>query len=167
MNSLKRNLIIGAGVASIGIAGITGVATASALTSTDSTTGTSLIDKLVSKFNLNKDEVQAVFDADRSEHHAAMQAERTAALKTALTDGKLTQAQYDYIVAAQAEIDTLMDTAGAPDTQSDETRAAIKAKLDTLRDWMKEQNLTLENLGLGFGRGGHGPGRGDHDKTNE
>jgi len=167
MNSFKRNLIIGAGVASIGIAGVTGVATASALTSTESTTGTSLIDKLVSKFNLNKAEVRAVFDANRSEHHAAMQADRTAALKTALSDGKVTQAQYDYIVAAQTEIDSLMSSAGTPDTQSDETKAAIKVKLDALKDWMKEQNLSPENIGIGFGRGGHGPEHDDRSSKSE
>ncbi len=170
MNKLKRTLIMGAGIASIGVAGITGVTAASALTGTDASSSTSLIDRLVSKFNLNKDEVQAVFDADRTEHRAAMKTERAAALKTALTDGKLTQAQYDYIVAAQTEIDTLMESAGSPDAQSDETKAAIKTKIDTLRDWMKAQGLKPSDIGLGFGRGGpggHGPDRGSDSTTKE
>jgi predicted homoserine dehydrogenase-like protein len=157
MNKLQKTLILGAGVASIGVAGAVGVTSASALTSTDSSTGTSLIDKLVSKFNLSKADVQAVFDADRTEHQATMKADRTAALKTALTEGKLTQVQYDYIVKAQAEIDTLMDAAGDRDSQTDAQKSAIKKKMDALRDWIKVQNLTPENLGLGFGRGKGGP----------
>ena len=36
MNKLKRTLIMGAGIASIGVAGITGVTEASALTGSDS-----------------------------------------------------------------------------------------------------------------------------------
>jgi len=165
MNKLKKSLIIGAGVATIGVAGITGVASASALSTTTSSSGSStsssvdssLIDKLAVKFNLNKEQVKAVFDANRSDHQAAMKASRTAALKVDLSSGKITQAQYDYIVAAQADIDTLMSSAGSPDTQSATVKASIKTKIDALRTWMKSQNLNLSNLGLGFGHG-----RGDH-----
>lgn len=158
MNKLKRTLIIGAGVASVGVAGLAGVATTSALTASDSSTGTSLIDKLVTKFNLNKDEVQAVFDAERTEHMAEMKAERAEALKTALSDGKLTQVQYDYIVNAQVEIDALIEASGSREDQSDEEKAAIKEKFETLRDWFKDQNLNLRDLGIspGHGRGGFG-----------
>lgn len=167
MNTLKRTLILGAGVATVGVAGLAGLTTASALTNTDNSTGTSIIDKLASKFNLNKDEVKAVFDEDRAQHQADMKAKRTEVLKTALSDGKITQAQYDHIVAAQKEIDTLMDSAGGPDEQSDETKAAIKSKLDALRSWMKEQNLTPRDLGLGIGLHGHGHGlESDANSTN-
>ncbi|TAL14152.1 hypothetical protein EPN95_04065 [Patescibacteria group bacterium] len=169
MNKLKKSLIIGAGVATIGVAGITGVASASALTATTSsstsseTSTNSLIDKLAAKFNLNKDQVKAVFDADRADHLAAMKASQTAALKADLSSGKITQAQYDYIVAAQAEIDTLMASAGSPGTQSDTVKAQIKTKIDALRAWFKAQNLKASDLGLGFGHErGLGYGRGDH-----
>ena len=165
MNKLKRTLIIGAGVASIGVAGITGVASASALTSTDSSASTSLIDKLASKFNLNKSDVQAVFDANRTEHQAAMKTERTAALKTALSDGKITQVQYDHIVNAQVEIDALVEASGPREDQSDETKTAIKAKFDALRSWFKEQNLSPKDLGLGGGPGGPRDGHGPNDET--
>jgi predicted homoserine dehydrogenase-like protein len=166
MNKLKRTLILGAGVASIGVAGVVGVTGASALTSTDSSTGSSLIDKLVAKFNLNKSEVQAVFDAERTEHQAEMKADRETSLKAALTAGTLTQVQYDYIIKAQAEIDVLMEASGDRESQTDAQKSAIKDKMDTLRDWMKEQDLNLKDLGLGFGRG-HGPGgpRDDDDDT--
>lgn len=172
MNKLKKSLIIGAGVATIGVAGITGVASASALTastsqSTSSSTSTNtLIDKLAAKFNLTKDQVKAVFDADRADHQAAMKASQTAALKADLSSGKITQVQYDYIVAAQAEIDTLMASAGSPDTQSDSVKAQIKTKLDALQTWFKSQNLKARDLGLAFGRG-HEHGRGNHGRASD
>jgi hypothetical protein len=161
MNKLKRTLIIGAGVASVGVAGLTGVATTSALTASDNSTGTSLIDKLVTKFNLNKDEVEAVFQAERAEHKAEMKAERSEALKMALNNGKLTQAQYDYILNAHVEIDALIEAAGSRDEQSDEEKAAIKEKFEALRGWFKEQDLNLRDLGIGRGHGGGGFG--NHD----
>lgn len=164
MNKLKRTLILSAGVASVGVAGLAGITTASALTNTHSSTGTSIIDKIASKFNLNKDDVKAVFDEDRAQHQADMKEKRTEALKTALSDGKITQAQYDHIVTAQNEIDALMDSSESPREQSDETKAAIKSKFDALRTWMKDQNLTPSSLGLGFGVRGHG--HGPEDGTN-
>jgi len=158
MNKLKRTLIIGAGVASVGIAGLAGVATTSALTATDGDSGTSIIDKLVSKFGLNKDEVKAVFDENRNEHMASMKADRAEALKTALSDGKLSQQQYDHIVAVQAEIDKLIESSGTREDQTDEQRSAIKAKFDELRTWFDDQNIDVKDLGIGGGPGG----RGDH-----
>jgi hypothetical protein len=92
-----------------------------------------------------------------------MKAERAEALKTALSEGKLTQAQYDYIVAAQAKIDALMGSASSPKEQSDETKVALKTEFDALRDWMKAQNLSPRDLGVGFGRGGHGGHGPDRD----
>lgn len=163
MNKLKRTLIIGAGVASVGIAGLAGVATTSALTSTEGDGSTSIIDKLVSKFGLNKDEVKAVFDENRSERMADIKADRAEALKTALSDGKISQAQYDHIVTAQVEIEALIDSSGPREDQTDEQRAAIKAKFDELRTWFDDQNIDVKDLGIGGGpggRGGHGP-RGD------
>jgi predicted homoserine dehydrogenase-like protein len=162
MNKLKRTLIIGAGVASIGVAGLATVASTSAMSGTDNSNGTSLIDNLVGKFHLNKTKVQAVFDADRTEHQESMKANQAAALKSALSSGKITQVQYDYIVKAQAEIDVLRGTSGTPENESQATKDAIKAKMDALRDWMKSQNLTPQTLGLGHGRGGPG-----HDKDSD
>jgi len=51
----------------------------------------SLIDKLVSKFNLKKSDVQAVFDEAREAHDKDMKTERLTALKKALSNGKITQ----------------------------------------------------------------------------
>jgi hypothetical protein len=106
---------------------------------------------------LNKTEVQAVFDASHEEHQADRAAHRAEALKTALSEGTLTQTQYDYIVAAQKEIDGLMDTAGAREDQTEAQKAAIKEKMGALRDWMIDQDLDMHDLGIGGGRGGHGP----------
>lgn len=146
MNKLTKSLIIGAGLASIGVAGVTSV---SALTSADPSAGPSLIDQIASKFNLDKTAVKAVFDANRADREEARQLKSSAALKTALTDGKLTQAQYDYIVAAQMDIANLAKSA-APGQLPATTKAAIKAKVDSLRSWMKAQNLDIQNIGLGM-----------------
>ncbi len=56
MTLRKRTLLAGAAVAAVGMGTLGTVGLASAATASDGSTGTSIVDKLVSKFNLNKDE---------------------------------------------------------------------------------------------------------------
>ncbi len=155
MKRIKTAVMVGASVASIGIAGV-GVASAATTSTTNTDPSSSLVDEIASKFNLDKTKVQAVFDQDRADHKAQMQTKRAAALKQAVTDGKLTQAQADHMTAAWADIDKLMDGT-SPDKQSDATRTAIKQKMDDLRTWEKAQNLDLRSI-VELGGPGHGHG---------
>jgi len=160
-------MLVGASVATIGLAGLGG-ASVFAVSSGDS--GSSIVDKIASTFGLDKAKVQAVFDQDRASHMADMQTKRAAALKQAVTDGKLTQTQADYITNAWKDIDSLRQSGGSPGQESTTTRDAIKAKMDALQAWLKSQNLDLSKIsGLGpMGRPGHGPhmdNHGDADDT--
>ena len=155
-HNIKRTLVVGATVATLGIAGLAGAGMASA----DNTAGgTSLIEKLATKFNLNQDEVKAVFEADRTERHAQMQADQAERLAQAVTDGKLTQAQADHITAAQKELESLRGT-GGPGSMDEATRTAVKEKMDALRTWAEENNVDMAYVGRGGhgGPGGGGPG---------
>ncbi|MEO6513107.1 MAG: hypothetical protein ABIR37_00315 [Candidatus Saccharimonadales bacterium] len=166
MQIVKKSLLVGAGVATIGLAGLSGAGIASAATTTSTTGNGSLVDKISSTFHLDKSKVQAVFDADRQSHKADMEAKRTAALKQAVTDNKLTQAQADHITAAWKEIDALRGTT-KPDDMSSTTRDQIKQKMTDLRDWLKAQNIDLRSIdglgGRGHGHGFGGPGMGKDD----
>jgi hypothetical protein len=52
-----------------------------------------LVTKIAEKFKLNKTDVQAVFDANRSERRASMEAKYEERLKQLVTDKKITEAQ--------------------------------------------------------------------------
>lgn len=158
MKHIKTALVVGAGVTamSLGSLGVVSAATDSSSSDPES----SLVSKIASKFNLNKSEVQAVFDQEHADRRAEMKTERASALKQAVTDGKLTQAQADHITAVWAEIDALMGSK-KPSEQSDATRKAIKAKMDGLRTWAKQQNLDLGSIVGLHGRGGPGHGHGE------
>jgi len=157
MNKTKQALLVAGGVVSIGAAGLGLSATTSALSDTSSSTDpmSSLIDKLVSKFNLKKSDVQAVFDEAREATDKDMKTERLTALKKALSNGKITQAQYDHIVAAWEKIDALHDK-----DKTDANREKIHKKMEALRKWMEAQNITMSDLGLPV-RGPRGD-RGEH-----
>lgn len=162
MAQLKRTLAISAAVLGLGLTGLGAVgAVSAATTSTDASTNSSLVEKIASKFGLDKNKVQAVFDEDRDERRSEMKEKRLEELKQAVTDGKLTQAQADHITSVWNEIENLMGD-GSPKDASDATRDAIKQKMDDLKTWAEEQNLDLKEIGgLGGPRGGHGgPGFG-------
>lgn len=168
--NVKRSLLVGATLATV-ITGVSGAGIVSAATSSSSSSGTSLVDKIASKFNLNKSDVQAVFDQDRQEHGAQMEADQKEKLATAVKDGKLTQAQADHITQVMSEIKTLRGST-SPQEESDTVRSQIKSKLDDLRTWAKSNNVDMQYIMFGHGgpgghRGMHGDMDMDGDKTSD
>lgn len=156
MKKMKTALMVGVGVSTIGLAGLSGANLVSAATTSTTSSGeTSIVDKIASKFGLDKAKVQAVFDEERESRIADMKTERAEALKQAVTDKKITQDQADHITSAWKEIDDLRGTT-KPSDESDTTRQQIRDKMDELHDWLDEQNIDLKDIG-GFGRHG-GPG---------
>jgi len=153
--NIKRSVVAGALTAAVAV-GAGGIGFA--LSAPDSASGnTSLVDKIATKFNLNKADVQAVFDQDRADRQAQREADFKDRLSQAVTDGKLTQAQADHITAVMAEIDKLRGTT-PPDQLSDSVRQQIRSKLDDLRQWAKDNNIDMHLLGPGghhFGGPGH------------
>lgn len=162
MKNYKKSLLVAGGVMALGAAGLGVGATASALTSTGNDKQSSLVEALAKKFNVDKSEVQKVFDDNRATHQAEMKTARETALKKALADKKITQEQYDHIVAAWKDIDAAHTSVGDPTSQTEQQRTDMKKKMDELRTWMQQQNINPETLGIkgGFGRH-HGGGRPD------
>jgi len=122
----------------------------------DSATGekTSMVDKLVSKFNLDKTEVETFFKEERAAHDVKRSEKMTEKLAEAVKDSTITQEQSDYITKAMTEIDVLRSES-TPGEQDDTTRDAMKEKRDALRDWAKENDVELNVLGGKGHRGGN------------
>ncbi len=153
MQNIKRSLLVGATLATVTAAGISGVGLASAATTTSTDGSTSLVDKLATKFNLKKADVQAVLDADHQARDAEREAAQQKTLADAVTAGKLTQEQADHITAALSEIKTLRGTT-SPQDLSQTVKDQIKTKMDELRTWADTNNIDKQYMM---------PGRGGHD----
>jgi hypothetical protein len=167
---VKRSLLVGATLATV-ITGVSGAGIVSAATDSSNTSNTSLVDKIATKFKLNKSDVQAVFDQDRQEHQTQMEANQKEKLATAVKDGKLTQEQADHITQVMSEVNTLRGTT-SPQDESDSVRSQIKAKLDDLRTWAKSNNVDMQYIMFGHGgpgghRGMHGEMDRDGDETSD
>lgn len=156
MKSMKKALLVTGATTIVGLASFAGVANAA--TSGSSTSGDSLVDKIATKFNLNKSDVQAVFDADRTEHDAERQQKLEERLSQAVTDGKITSEQKDEILAKLKDMQTYMDS--IKDKSEDEKRSLMKTKMDELKKWAEDNNLS-DYMPMGHGPGGPGGRGGD------
>jgi hypothetical protein len=130
---------------------------------------TDLVDKVASRFNLNKADVQAVFDEARQEDMAKFHAAAEIQLTQLVTDGKLTEAQKQAIIAKRQELHAAHEShkETMADLGSDEHLAAMKAQHEALQAWAEQNDIPLEYV-MPFGRG-KGP-RGNHMfimKTNQ
>lgn len=155
---LRKSLIIAATVGTVGVASMVGSGLANAATGT---AGTSLVDKIASTFNLNKADVQKVFDQNRSDREAQQQAKVEADLSQAVTDGKITADQKAKILAKRSELQAQRDADKASmQTKTDaERKAAMDAKRAEMQKWASDNGISTEYLRYvagGHGRGGPG-----------
>lgn len=134
---MKKSLLIGLSTTAvtIGIVGLAGIASAA----TSSTSGTSLVDKIATKFHLSKTDVQAVFDADRTDHVAARTAKQKTKLDADVKTGMITQAQEDALIAKRAELKTSMQA--LKDKTSTEKHTAMKTQMDNFKQWLTDNKI--------------------------
>ncbi|MEO5950555.1 MAG: hypothetical protein ABIQ04_03845 [Candidatus Saccharimonadales bacterium] len=169
---MKKQLITAGIVTTIGLAGVAGVGIASASTNpTQSNPMSSLVDAIASKFNLNKTDVQKVFDDQRTAKQAEQETKVKADLAKLVTDGKLTQAQVDTILAKRTSVQAERDAARSSTTTK--TRAEMKTEMDgqrtALEAWAKTNNIPTDYLHFVMGgpRGGVRGGLGGSDKLDD
>lgn len=153
--NIKKPLLATGALAVVSLAGLGTAGIASATTDTSTSSGSSIIEKLATKFNLNTDEVKAVFEEDRTAREAERAADRATDIADAVKDGDITQEQADHITAALKEIDTLRG-ATSPRDEDDTVRDQIRDKMDELRDWMEDNDVDMDLLGHGGHKGGFG-----------
>lgn len=159
---MKRHLAAIGAITAISAAGFTGVQIASAATDTTSTNPmTSLVDAVSTKFNLNKTEVQAVFDEQRSVMEAEREAEVKEQIAQLVSDGKLTKDQADKLTAKRAELKAERET-NRDEHQAltaDERKAVVAEHKTELDAWFNETGIDTQYRYLltgGHGRGGQG-----------
>ena len=119
-----------------------------------------LVAVIATRFNLDQDDVQAVFDEQRGAHEAKRQQAEADRLTQAIADGKLTQAQADAITAKRAEMEA--DRPDSEEMQSmteEEHKADMEAKKAEMDAWIEENDIPQEYMFFGHhGRGPGGPG---------
>ena len=154
--NIKKPLIIAGAVATIGVAGVTGLGTASA--ASDTSGSNKLVDKIATKFNLDKSEVEAVFQEEKSEREAERQQKAEERLDKLVAEGKLTEDQKSKILAKHAELRAQMEKGqgSLKDKTKEEMRALMQERQEELKAWAEQQGIPVKYLKLGGGFHQHG-----------
>lgn len=155
---MKKHLVAIGIASTVGLAGVAGVGMANAATErTNPQDG--LISAIASKFSLKKDDIQKVFDEQRTAHEKERETKINEELAQLIKDGKLTQAQVDALKAKRSELQK--EREASRDEVKDKTRDEVKAKMDAkrteLENWASSQGIDNTYLRYIFG-GGHGMG---------
>ena len=155
MKNKQKYLGIGLLVATAALVATLGFGAVSAH---DSAVSGSLIDKLVSRFNLNKDDVQKVFDEAKEERKVEMQKSYEERLNQAVDVGDLTADQRDKILAKQKEMAEFHQSLESKSVS--EAREAMKSKREELEKWVDDNDIPQRFLKFGMIKLGRGPGMG-------
>lgn len=145
-------------VAAIALVGIATFGVGQAFAQSATTPQVTIIDKIATKFNLNKTQVQAVFDEQHATRQAEMQKRYEDMLATAVKDGKITESQKNALIAKHNEIKANMQSQkeAFKDLTPEARREKMEAKRTELEAWAKAQGVDIKYLfGLGHGRMGH------------
>ncbi len=156
--NVKKPLLVAGAASIVALGGMAGSSLVAAAAPGSNGSAPSLVDTIASKFHLNKNDVQAVVDQNRSEHQAEHQKKFEDRLDRAVSDGKLTSTQKNQILAREKELKSYMDS--IKDKSPQERHQLMKAKLDELKTWAKANNIAPQYVRFGPGPGTHdGPGK--------
>jgi hypothetical protein len=124
-----------------------------------------MIQKLVDKFNLNKDEVSKLVEENRTARQDEREDDFEKKLTEAVIAGKITEAQKTAILAKHEELQTKRE---ALRDQNQDNRQAMRTQMEAIRtemqDFLKSQGVDQSILpepkgpqggGMGMGSGMH------------
>lgn len=143
----------------LALAIITAAAATSGFVSAQDTTGpNSLVAAIAAKFNLNQTDVQAVFDEERTKHEEEMKTQTEAKLTQAVTDGKITEAQKQAIIAKMTEMhNNRPNKDDFKNLTQEQRKAQMDQKKTEMDSWLSQNGLTQETFReLMGGPKGHG-----------
>lgn len=154
----KNKLIIS--VATIGafsLISVYGISNASADTSFGRD---GVIDRLVSRFNLNKNDVEKVFEENQAARQAERKTEIEEKLNQAVSEGKLTNDQKNALIQKMDEMRARRDD--LRNLSREERRQKMTEHRTEMQKWASDNGIDFTQLGLFLGRGlgeGNGLGR--------
>lgn len=112
---------------------------------------TSLIDRIIAQFNLNKNDVQKVVDEERTQRRQAKQERMVANLDDAVAHGKITEEQKNLIRAKHEEVQKTR--AQHMPGNRDANQAARAQERQAMEQWAKDNNIDTQYLMMGNGMG--------------
>lgn len=107
-----------------------------------------IVQKIADKFGLNKDEVQKVFDEERTARQAEMEAKNAQRLDTLVSEGKITNEQKTLILNKQKELREKhqANRDNFEGKTPEEMKTQMESQKTELETWTKENGISIEYL---------------------
>jgi len=116
-----------------------------------------LVDMIVSKFNLDKNQVQSVVDQFKNQRRTQaqenIQERENIKLDKLVTDKKITPEQKQAILAKLKTLREKYNKQDLKDFTADERQIQLQAQQDELKKWAESQGIDPTYLTPGFGMG--------------
>ena len=128
-----------------------------------------LIDKLATKFDLNKDEVKQVFDEEHAIREEKRAEKLSQYLQTKVDDGTITESQKSMVESKLEELKNKREEFKNQNITHEQLHEEMKKQKAELDQWAKDNNIPVDLLKPRFGRMGHSPHyhNNDHDSENQ
>jgi hypothetical protein len=143
-DSMKKALLAAGAITTLSLAGVVGVNNVSANNGSNEVGISNLVSKIAEKFNLNEEEVQAVFNEEREARQAEHQQKLEERLAQAVEDGNITEDQKSAILEKLAELHDEHES--LKDLGPEERRDAMKDKREELKQWANDNDIPLRYL---------------------
>lgn len=158
---MKKHLVAIGIASTVGLTGIAGVGVANAATDTTNSQD-SLVSAIATKFNLNKTDVQKVFEDEHAAREVKQETRVNDKLAQLVKDGKLTQSQADALKTKRAEVkkerEANRPSIGSNSKTHEDMKTEIEKKRTELESWATNQGISKDYLHFVFGGGHRGPG---------
>lgn len=116
-----------------------------------------IIEKLASTFNLDEDEIRAVFEENREETQERRQAKMEERLDKAVSNGEITEDQKNLILEKRAQMreERESNKEEMKDLSKDERKEKREERRAALEEWAEENGIDVKYIT----NGPNGPGR--------
>ncbi len=140
-------LALGAGIAVLSI----GNSSAQAAEQ-DQVPHSSLIERIVAKFNLDKSEVEKIFDEERAARHDRAKERLENRLDRAVQNGKITEAQKSSILGKHDELwnERQSNREKWRNMGPEERRAEKKERRESIKKWLSDNSIPGDIFGMGL-----------------
>lgn len=108
-----------------------------------------IVEALITKFGLNREEVKQVVVSEREAHQQQMDDKLTERLARAVADGKITEDQKNALLAKHEEMQSKRDE--LKDLSPKERREKMQAWHEEMKKWADEQGVDMPQMGFRMG----------------
>ena len=161
MKNINKKFILPALAIGLLILGVVDAQTASAHNSLNAQT--TLADKIAAKFNLDKNEVQKVFNEEHEARQVEMQKKMSERLSTLVSENKITEEQKTLILNKQKEMQEKREQERETwlNLTPEERKTQMESRRTEMETWAKTNGVNIEFLQpkgmMGEGKGMHSP----------